>query len=202
MPATSVTPAAATPRLDARSLVTMLVAGALATVAFDFYGQSLSPMLGFASLAPVPLANSAIEAVFGAPYEPGAQFLHYVAGMIAYPLGWMLIARPLAARFVPAMPWWVAATVYGVSALGLRAVRHGASGRGPAGVPRLHRHHLGRAGRAHPLRAGRGLRRCAPGLTRRNQGCGARRRRAGAESTGFIAAASPAPSCRRSPCDR
>ncbi len=115
MTAQTATPASALPRLDARTLVTMLVSGALATVAFDFYGQSLSPMLGFASLAPVPLANSAIQAVFGAPYEPGANFLHYVAGMIAYPLGWMLIARPLAARIAPALPWWVAATAYGVA---------------------------------------------------------------------------------------
>ena len=72
-------------------------------------------MLGFAGLAPVPLANSAIEAVFGAPYEPGAQLLHYIAGMIVYPLGWMLIARPLAARFAPALPWGIAATLYGVA---------------------------------------------------------------------------------------
>jgi hypothetical protein len=105
----------AVPRIDGRTLVTMLVAGALATVAFDFYGQSLSPMLGFASLAPVPLANSTIQTLFGAPYEPGAHLLHYVAGLIAYPLGWMLIARPIAARVAPWAPWWIAASVYGVA---------------------------------------------------------------------------------------
>jgi len=107
-------PALVLPRLDARLLVTMLVAGALATVAFDFFGQSLSPALGFASLAPVPLANSVIATIFGAPYTPGAHFLHYAAGLVAYPLGWMLIARPLAARFAPALRWWAAASLYGV----------------------------------------------------------------------------------------
>lgn len=115
MTARTAAPATALPRLDARTFATMLIAGALATVAFDFYGQALSPMLGFASLAPVPLANSTIQAIFGAPYDPGANLLHYVAGMIAYPLGWMLIARPLAARFAPALPWWVAACAYGVA---------------------------------------------------------------------------------------
>lgn len=114
MPQTAA-PATTLPHLDLRTLVTMLVAGALATVAFDIYGQALSPMLGFASLAPVPLANSTLQAVFGAPYDPGANLLHYIAGMIAYPLGWMLIARPLAARMAPALPWWVAATAYGVA---------------------------------------------------------------------------------------
>lgn len=96
-------------------LVTMLVAGALATVAFDFFGQSLSPGLGFASLAPVPLANQVIQVLFGQTWTPGAQFLHYVAGLVAYPLGWMLVARPVAARVAPGVPWWGAAAVYGVA---------------------------------------------------------------------------------------
>jgi hypothetical protein len=102
------------PPLTAATLWTMVLAGSLATVAFDFFGQSLSPMLGFANLAPVPLANNVIQVLFGSTYEPGAQFLHYVAGMVAYPLGWMLVARPLAAWLTPALPWWVAATLYGV----------------------------------------------------------------------------------------
>jgi hypothetical protein len=103
------------PAANAHTAVTMLVAGAIATVAFDFFGQSLSPMLGFASLAPVPLANSVIEALFGAKFGPGAHFLHYVAGLVAYPLGWIMVAGPLARRFVPDLPWWVVAVGYGVA---------------------------------------------------------------------------------------
>lgn len=95
-------------------IATVAVAGALSTVAFDFFGQSLSPGLGFASLAPVPLANQVIQVLFGAPWEPAAQFLHYLAGMVAYPLGWIWIAEPLRARMLPGLPWWVAAVVYGV----------------------------------------------------------------------------------------
>lgn len=96
------------------TVATMLVAGALATVAFDFYGQSLSPLLGGANLAPVPLANSVIEVVTGARWDAAAQFLHYFAGMIAYPLGWMLVARPLWKAFAPDLPWTVPAALYGV----------------------------------------------------------------------------------------
>lgn len=107
--------AGARPAFTARSLVTMLVAGALATVAFDFFGQSLSPMMGFAQLAPVPLANQVIQVMTGATYDPGAQFLHYFAGLVAYPLGWMLVARPLAARLAPGLPWPVSAALYGVA---------------------------------------------------------------------------------------
>jgi hypothetical protein len=80
----------------------MILAGAVATVAFDLTGQSRSPGLGFASFAPVPLANSAIQKLFGAPFEPVAQLLHYIAGLVAYPFGWMFIATPLARRITPA----------------------------------------------------------------------------------------------------
>jgi CDP-diglyceride synthetase len=101
--------------LTLSSLWTMILAGAVATVAFDFFGQSLSPMLGFASLAPVPLANSVIKVLTGAPHEPSAQLLHYLAGMIAYPFGWMFIAEPLARRITPNLSWLAVAVLYGVA---------------------------------------------------------------------------------------
>ncbi len=102
------------PAANAATLWTMLLSGAVATAAFDLFGQSLSPMLGFANLAPVPLANNVIQAIFGETYTPGAHFLHYLAGLVAYPLGWMVVARPVAARLLPALPWWLAAAAYGV----------------------------------------------------------------------------------------
>lgn len=102
------------PRLDAASLWTMILAGAIGTAAFDLFGQSLSPMLGFANLAPVPLANNVIQVLFGATYRPGAELLHYLAGLVAYPLGWMVLARPLAARLLPALHWWLTAALYGI----------------------------------------------------------------------------------------
>lgn len=103
------------PPPSAETLLTMLLAGAMATVAFDYFGQSLSPMLGFANLAPVPLANNVIQVIFGQTYTPGAQLLHYIAGMVAYPLGWMVVARPLGRWLTPALPWWLVASLYGVA---------------------------------------------------------------------------------------
>lgn len=105
----------AVPKVNAATLMTILLAGAMATVAFDFFGQSLSPMLGFSKLAPVPLANAVISVVFGQGYGPGAHFLHYMAGMIAYPVGWMFIARPIAEKLAPGLPWPLASAVYGVA---------------------------------------------------------------------------------------
>jgi hypothetical protein len=95
-------------------VLTMLLAGACATIAFDFFGQSLSPMLGFANLAPVPLANNVIQTLFGATYRPGAELLHYIAGMVAYPLGWMLLARPISRTLAPGLGWVLPAALYGV----------------------------------------------------------------------------------------
>ena len=95
-------------------VLTMLITGAMSTVAFDYFGQSLSPMLGFANLAPVPLATQVIQVLTGEAYRPGGHLLHYVAGLIAYPLGWMLIVEPLRRAIAPAIPWLIAAILYGV----------------------------------------------------------------------------------------
>lgn len=101
--------------LDMSAIWTMILSGSVATIAFDYFGQSVSPMLGFANLSPVPLANSTIQTIVGAPYTPGAHLLHYIAGLIAYPFCWMYIAEPVARRAAPGLPLWLAAIVYGVA---------------------------------------------------------------------------------------
>jgi hypothetical protein len=90
----------------------LIVAGALATVAFDAFGQGLSPLLGLPSLAPVPLANQVIGTLFGAGSPPLAVLVHYATGLLAYPLGWALLAAPAGARL--GLPWPVTAIAYGI----------------------------------------------------------------------------------------
>jgi len=91
-----------------------LFSGAVALAAFDIFGQAVSPALGFASLAPVGLANGVIASLFGSGWTPGAHGLHYAAGLIAYPLGWLLVADPIARRVAPGLPWIASAVAYGV----------------------------------------------------------------------------------------
>lgn len=103
------------PALTLRTALTILFAGSVATVAFDLFGQALSPMLGFANLAPVPLATQTWQVVFGEALKPGGHLLHYVAGLLAYPIGWMFVWRPLVERVAPQLPWLLSATLYGIA---------------------------------------------------------------------------------------
>lgn len=98
----------------ANSTANLIVAGSVATIAFDFYGQSLSPLMGMASLAPVPLATQVWGVVFGETSTPGGHLLHYVAGLIGYPAGWYLIWQPIVSRLLPSLHWFISAVLYGV----------------------------------------------------------------------------------------
>jgi FtsH-binding integral membrane protein len=96
------------------TIFTVAAAGAFATIAFDAFGQGLSPLLGYAKLAPVGLANQTIKTVFGASPSGLAHLLHVFTGMVAYTLGYLLIARPVQQKIMPSLPWIATATAYGV----------------------------------------------------------------------------------------
>jgi len=100
-------------RFDLKALWTMILAGALATVAFDGLGQSISPLLGFPTLVTVTLPNSVIQALTGSAYMPAAYLLHLMTGLLAFPAGWMFVAQPIAQRLAPAVPRMLVAVVYG-----------------------------------------------------------------------------------------
>ncbi len=95
------------------TLFTLGAAGALATVAFDAYGQGISPAIGMAKLAPVGLASSTLNAVFGASPAGLAHLLHAVTGMVFYVLGYFLVARPLQRAVLPRLHWVITAAAYG-----------------------------------------------------------------------------------------
>lgn len=98
-----------------RTLFTILAAGALATVAFDVFGQALSPLFGYAKLAPVGLAGATLNTVFGANPAGAAYLLHSLTGLIFYVIGYYAIARPVQRALLPQLHWGVTAAVYGVA---------------------------------------------------------------------------------------
>ncbi len=93
---------------------TVLTAGALATLAFDLFGQGLSPLLGYAKLAPVGLAQATIKTVFGAAPKGIGDIVHILNGLLIYSLGWVLVARPIQQKFMPKLHWGITAVVYGI----------------------------------------------------------------------------------------
>lgn len=97
-----------------QSAITILTAGAFATLAFDIFGQALSPLFGYAKLAPVGLAGASLKALFGANPSGAAHLLHALTGIVFYALGWALVARPVQRAIMPQMPWVVTAVIYGV----------------------------------------------------------------------------------------
>ena len=100
--------------MTARTATTVLTAGAIATLAFDTFGQSLAPLFGYAKLAPVGLAGSTLKTVFGANPSGAAHLLHVLTGVVFYAVGWFAIARPVQRAVMPNLPWVVTAVVYGV----------------------------------------------------------------------------------------
>lgn len=111
---TMTTPIGEVPTINVNTALTVLVAGALATAAFDLAGQVISPFTGNSALAPVGLAQGTWNTVFGGATKAHGYMLHLIAGLIAYPAGWMFFWQPMHKKVMPAMPWLVSATVYGI----------------------------------------------------------------------------------------
>jgi hypothetical protein len=103
-----------TPPLNIQTLGMMFVAGFFATLAFDLWGQIISPALGFANLSPHGLARSLLG-TFGLPNGNFAgYFMHfYLVGLIGYPVGWLYVFKPLWNRIIGTGHWFVPSAIYG-----------------------------------------------------------------------------------------
>ncbi|UWQ94219.1 hypothetical protein K3728_10795 [Rhodobacteraceae bacterium M385] len=116
MTATSTNPTAASfPAINLQTVALIVLSGAVGTLAFDLWGKAIAPLLGFGGLAPVGLARGFLGAL-GLPNSAAwGNFMHLLlVGVIAYPVGWLFIARPIMARAVPGMHWTIASALYGV----------------------------------------------------------------------------------------
>lgn len=101
-------------QITAKTIGTVLTAGAFATIAFDAFGQALSLLLGYAKLAPVGLAGASLKAIFGANPSGAAHLLHALTGLIFYAVGYFAIARPIQRAILPRLHWSITAVAYGV----------------------------------------------------------------------------------------
>lgn len=103
------------PAANARTLGLMFVSGFFATVAFDLWGQVLSPALGFANLSPHGLARSLLGKLGLPNGDFAGYFVHfYLVGLIGYPVGWLYVFRPAWSLVAGSKGgWFVPAALYG-----------------------------------------------------------------------------------------
>ena len=115
------------------TIFTVVAAGALATVAFDVFGQALSPLFGYAKLAPVGLAGATLKSVFGTNPAGAAYLLHGLTGLVFYVVGYLAIARPVQRAVLPNLHWGITAAVYGIAlwAFALYGMAHLVAGMKP-----------------------------------------------------------------------
>ncbi|SDX58733.1 hypothetical protein SAMN05444358_107166 [Ruegeria halocynthiae] len=101
-------------RLSATYIGFLFIAGFFATIAFDTWGQIISPSLGWANLSPEGLASSLLGRL-GLPTDAFLGFfIHfYIVGLIAYPMGWAYVFKPIWARVLGRGHWVVASAIYG-----------------------------------------------------------------------------------------
>lgn len=103
------------PPLNAATVGLMFLAGAVATMAFDLWGQIISPGVGWANLSPHGLAKSLLG-TFGLPNGDFAgYFVHfYLVGLLGYPIGWLFVFKPVWDKVLGGVGgWFLPAAVYG-----------------------------------------------------------------------------------------
>ncbi|MEM6971684.1 MAG: hypothetical protein AAF577_02670 [Pseudomonadota bacterium] len=105
--------AAIMPEISINTVLSVIVAGALATAAFDLVGQVISPFTGNSALAPVGLAQGTWNTVFGDATKAHGYMLHLIAGLIAYPAGWLFFWEPVQRRVMPGLHWTLSSAIYG-----------------------------------------------------------------------------------------
>jgi hypothetical protein len=91
-------------------IATVLLAGLAAEVVWEVWARVITPLLVGGPLEPAAL----VQDVFKLQSRFQGEVIHFLVGLIAYPIGYLIIARPLAKAIVPWMPWWMVALGYGV----------------------------------------------------------------------------------------
>lgn len=98
------------PALTGAIITTVLLAGLAAEVVWEIWARYITPLWVGGPLEPAAL----VQDVFKLNSRFAAEVIHFLVGFIAYPLGYIYIARPTANAIVPWMPWWLVALGYGV----------------------------------------------------------------------------------------
>jgi hypothetical protein len=90
------------------ALLHAFMIGLAGLLIWEVFARGIAPFwIGFA-LDPTTLINAALD-VHGA----GAVAIHLCVGTLLFPIGFLLVVRPLARTLAPRLPWWGVGTLYG-----------------------------------------------------------------------------------------
>ena len=102
------------PALNRQTLGLMFISGFFATIAFDLWGQAISPALGFATLSPHGLARSLLSTLGLPAGNFAGYFVHfYLVGLVGYPISWLFVFAPAWNRIVGSTHMVVPSAIYG-----------------------------------------------------------------------------------------
>jgi hypothetical protein len=97
------------PTFTTATLITAVLAGAGADLAWEVWARLITPLWVGGPLEPAAL----VQSVFGLQSRTIAEVIHLVVGVVFYPLGYLYIARPLARTVVPWLSWWLVGAGFG-----------------------------------------------------------------------------------------
>lgn len=98
------------PAVSARLLITILLAGAAADIAWEIWARGITPLIVGGPLEPAALVRS----VFGFKSNLLAELIHLIVGVVFYPIGYLFIARPLQRRILPNLPLLLTGIGFGI----------------------------------------------------------------------------------------
>lgn len=107
---TNASPASLFPSFDRTLLIKMAMSGMIATGVWEVWANVFAPLWIGGPLEPTGLIKSA----FGMSSMPAAQLIHFLTGIVAYPLAYLLVFRPLTKALPVPLPWHLAGAVYGI----------------------------------------------------------------------------------------
>lgn len=98
------------PPIAPSTLVTALIAGFLALAVWETWAQLITPLWIGGPLQ----ASALVKSALGISSSVLAEFIHILTGVIAYPLGYLFVAQPVARGLPIHFPWPVVGLGYGV----------------------------------------------------------------------------------------
>ncbi len=98
------------PPASAATAITLVVAGLVATGVWEVWARAITPLIIGGPLEPAGL----IKASLGVSSDGLAETIHILTGLIGYPLGFLLVALPVARLLPIRFPWPVIGLGYGI----------------------------------------------------------------------------------------